>query len=141
MGLDARIQTGKLRLPPRLLLYGIEGIGRSTMASQCPIALPGTPAGRKVRGEVNTRSNVYYLGVCPTGHGKERPREVNKETPYRAGLQRLAGPEGLASHAGLVAAVELQPGILLQLDAIRRLLKTLGDASCSPHLCCRKPQD
>ena len=36
MGLAARIQTGKLRLPPRLLLYGIEGIGKSTLASHCP---------------------------------------------------------------------------------------------------------
>ena len=96
--------------------------------------LQGTLAGRKVRDEVNTRTNVYCLGVCPSGQGKERAREVNKEILYLAGLDNLAGPEGLASHAGLVSAVETQPAILLQLDEIGRLLKTLGDASRSPHL-------
>lgn len=104
------------------------------LALGAAIALQGTLSGRKVRDEVNTRTNVYCLGVCPSGQGKERAREVNKEILYMAGLDRLAGPEGLASHAGLVSAVETQPAILLQLDEIGRLLKTLGDASRSPHL-------
>ena len=104
------------------------------LALGAAIALQGTLAGRKVRDEVNTRTNVYCLGVCPSGQGKERAREVNKEILYLAGLDNLAGPEGLASHAGLVSAVETQPAILLQLDEIGRLLKTLGDASRSPHL-------
>ena len=104
------------------------------LALGAAIALQGTLAGRKVRDEVNTRTNVYCLGICRSGQGKERAREVNKEILYRAGLEKLAGPEGLASHAGLVAAVELQPAILLQLDEIGRMLKTLGEASRSPHL-------
>ncbi|MBN2216977.1 MAG: bifunctional DNA primase/polymerase, partial [Pirellulales bacterium] len=104
------------------------------LALGAAIALMGTLVGRKVRDEVNTRTNVYCLGVCPSGQGKERAREVNKEILFLAGMEKLAGPEGLASHAGLVSAVEMQPSILLQLDEIGRLLKTLGDASRSPHL-------
>ena len=96
--------------------------------------MQGALAGRKVRDDVNTRTNVYCLGVCPSGQGKERAREVNKELLFLTGIDGMAGPEGLASHAGLIAAVEKQPAILFQLDEIGRLLKTLGDASRSPHL-------
>lgn len=98
------------------------------------LALVGTLTGRKVRDEVDTRTNVYCLGVCPTGGGKERPRLVNKEILFLAGAARLAGPEGLASHAGLITAVEQQPSILFQLDEVGRLLRTLADPGRSPHL-------
>ena len=36
MDLLSQIQTGKTSMPPRLLIYGIEGIGKSTVASQAP---------------------------------------------------------------------------------------------------------
>ncbi len=36
MGLLSQVQTGKSRLPPRILVYGIEGVGKSTLASKAP---------------------------------------------------------------------------------------------------------
>ena len=36
MTLLKSIQRGKQPLPPRLVLYGTEGIGKSTFGSQCP---------------------------------------------------------------------------------------------------------
>lgn len=36
MGLLSQIQTGKIQMPPRIMLYGIEGIGKSTCASRAP---------------------------------------------------------------------------------------------------------
>jgi hypothetical protein len=36
MTLLSKIQRGKQPLPPRLVLYGTEGIGKSTFGSQCP---------------------------------------------------------------------------------------------------------
>jgi hypothetical protein len=36
MGLLSQVQTGKSRLPPRILTYGIEGVGKSTLASKTP---------------------------------------------------------------------------------------------------------
>jgi hypothetical protein len=104
------------------------------LALGAAIALLGTLTARKVRDEVNTRTNVYCLGVCPSGGGKERARQVNKEILFLAGAEELVGPEGLASHAGLITAVENQPALLFQLDEIGRLLRTLADPSRSPHL-------
>lgn len=104
------------------------------LALGAALALLGTLAGRKVRDEINSRTNVYCLGVCPSGGGKERTRQVNKEILFLAGAEKLVGPEGLASHAGLITAVEQQPAILFQLDEIGRLLRTLAEPGRSPHL-------
>ncbi|GIV04145.1 MAG: hypothetical protein KatS3mg082_2757 [Nitrospiraceae bacterium] len=104
------------------------------LALGAALALLGTLTGRKIRDEINSRTNVYCLGVCPSGGGKERTRQVNKEILFLAGAPELAGPEGLASHAGLISAVEQQPAILFQLDEIGRLLRTLAEPSRAPHL-------
>jgi hypothetical protein len=98
------------------------------------IALLGTLTGRKIADEYGTRTNLYCLGVCNTGGGKEHGRQVNKDILYLAGLDKMNGPEGIASHAGLISAVEQQPAILFQLDEMGRMLRTLGDASRAPHL-------
>ena len=104
------------------------------LALGAAVALVGTLTGRKVADTYNTRTNVYCLGVCMSGGGKDRARQVNKEILFHAGLDRLAGPEGIASHAGLIAAVEKQPAILFQLDEIGRILKTIGEPNRAPHL-------
>jgi hypothetical protein len=105
-----------------------------TLALAAGVALMGTITGRKVRDEFNTRTNVYCVALCETGGGKERARQVNKEILFQAGLAKLVGPEGLASHAGVVSAVHRQPSILFQLDEIGRLLKTIGEPTRTPHL-------
>jgi hypothetical protein len=38
MTLMSRVQRGRTPKPPRILLYGIEGIGKSTFGSQAPQA-------------------------------------------------------------------------------------------------------
>ena len=104
------------------------------LALAAAITLLGTLTGRKITDKFGSRTNVYCLGVCGSGGGKERARQVNKDILYNAGLDAMIGPEGLASHSGLIGAVEQQPAILMQLDEIGRLLKTLGNATQSPHL-------
>ena len=104
------------------------------LALGAAIALMGTLTGRKVRDENNTRTNVYCLGVCPSGGGKERARQLNKELLFLANGEAMIGPEGLASHAGLISAIERQPAILFQLDEIGRLLRTVIEPHRSPHL-------
>jgi len=104
------------------------------LALASAIALVGVITGRKITDQYGTRTNVYCLGVCQSGGGKERARQVNKDILFLAGLEKMIGPEGVASHAGLISAVEKQPAILFQLDEIGRMLKTIGEPSRSPHL-------
>lgn len=98
------------------------------------LSLLGTLTGRKIADAFGSRTNLYVLSLCETGGGKEHARKVNKEILFEAGMDKMIGPEGIASAAGLVNAIEQQPAMLMQLDEIGRLLKTLGDARTSPHL-------
>ncbi|QDU15481.1 hypothetical protein CA11_33060 [Gimesia maris] len=119
-----------------VMKYNLDGAFKPqpVLALSAAIALVGTLTGRKISDRFGTRTNVYCLSVCKSGGGKERARQVNKDILFNSGAEKLIGPEGLASHAGLVSAVEKRNCLLLQLDEIGRMIKTLGNAGSSPHL-------
>lgn len=98
------------------------------------LALFGAIFGRKVRDCYGTRTNVMILGLAPSGAGKEHPRQVNKEILFRAGADKLNGPERIASHAGVISSLVDHPARLFQIDEIGRLLQTMRDSSKNPHL-------
>lgn len=98
------------------------------------IALMGALTGRRITDPYGTRTNVYCLGVCRSGGGKDNARKVNKAILEAGQAEDMMGPEGIASHAGLFAAVEHRPCLLFQLDEIGRMLKTLSNPGSSPHL-------
>ena len=97
------------------------------------LCLQGVLAARKVRDPRDNRTNLYVVGVAPSGAGKDHARKVNRNILFQAGLSHLEGNEDFASDSGLVNAVDANPGILFQVDEIGRLLKTLKD-SRNTHL-------
>lgn len=105
------------------------------LAMAAALSLMATITGRKIEDELGTRTNLYVLGVCESGGGKEHARKCNKQLLNSAGMQSMIGPEGVGSHAGLVSAVNRTPPIvLLQIDEIGRVLKTMNNPERSPHL-------
>ena len=146
MPLDSASTSSDSEFPPHLLQVPgfIDQVTQHTLATAHKrqpalalggaLALLGTLTGRKVCDELNTRTNVYCLGVCPSGWGKEQPHRVNRELLLLAGAAEFIGPEGFASHAGLISAVERQPSILFQLDQPGRLLQAASDPDRAPHL-------
>jgi hypothetical protein len=104
------------------------------LALGAAICLQAVLAGRKVRDERGNRTNVYCVGVAPSGAGKDNARKVNKNILFAADLVEHEGNEDLASDAGLVTAVETEPAILFQIDEFGRFLRTIGDPKKAPHL-------
>ena len=104
------------------------------LALAAAVCLQAVLAARKVRDERGNRTNLYCVGVAPSGAGKDHARKVNKNILFQAGLNHLEGNEDLASDAGLVAAVDAEPAILFQLDEFGRFLRTIGDPKKAPHL-------
>lgn len=98
------------------------------------LSLASVLTGHVVTDDRNTRTNLYIVGTADSGAGKDMARTVNKNILAAAGLDELIGPEGIASHAGLVTIAANHRKVLLQLDEIGRFLNTLGSASKSPHL-------
>lgn len=91
------------------------------------VCLQAILAARKVRDKRGNRTSLFIIGVGPSACGKEHARQVNREVLFSAGATELEGPDELASDAGLLKAVGLQPGILFQIDEIGRMLKTCAD--------------
>lgn len=98
------------------------------------LALLGTITGRKVADVLDTRTNVYVLGLGLSGTGKEQARQSNKQLLIGALAEKMLGSERVGSHAGIVTTVHGQPAVLMQLDEMGRLLATMKDPGRSPHL-------
>ncbi len=107
---------------------------QAVLALAAAICLQSVLAARKVRDERDNRTNLYCIGIAPSGAGKDHARKVNKNILFHSGLNQHEGNEDLASDAGLVTAVEAQPAILFQIDEFGRFLRTIGDPKKAPHL-------
>jgi len=104
------------------------------LALAAAICLQAVLAARKVRDERGNRTNLYCVGIAPSGAGKDHARKVNKNVLFQSGLNEHEGNEDLASDADLVTAVEQEPAILFQIDEFGRFLRTIGDPKKAPHL-------
>lgn len=98
------------------------------------LALLATISGRKITDAFGTQPNCYILALGPTGCGKERARQLNKQLLQASGGTALLGPERIGSHSGLIAQLALSPSKLFQIDEIHRLLETMSNPHKSPHL-------
>lgn len=104
------------------------------LALAAAICLQAVLAARKVRDERGNRTNLYCVGVAPSGAGKDHARKVSKNILFSSGLVEHEGNEELASDAGLVTAVEAEPAVLFQIDEFGRFLRTIGDPKKAPYL-------
>lgn len=104
------------------------------LALAAAISASSTLMGRKVRTESDLRTNVYVLGVAEAGAGKEHARQIIRQVFDRAGAFGRVAVEGLASEAGLVAALTGTPSSLFMLDEIGRFLNVLQDQRAGSHL-------
>jgi uncharacterized membrane protein len=84
--------------------------------------------------EYGTTTNLYCVGVGPSGCGKERTRQAIRDIARACGVLDLVGPEDIASGSGLLRALERNRAQLFQLDEFGRFLSTTHNAYSSPHL-------
>ncbi|MCP4567353.1 MAG: DUF3987 domain-containing protein [FCB group bacterium] len=103
------------------------------LALAASISLQAVLCGRKIKDEYSTRPNLYCLGVGLSGSGKEYARQVNKSILIAIGAENLLGPEGIASHSGLITAVHKKPVCLMQIDEIGRILGAIVAAGNKTH--------
>ena len=79
------------------------------------------------------RSNLFVMGLSPSGAGKDYARKINRNILRESGYPQYCGPERIGSHAGIISALQEQWNQLLQIDEVGGLLATMSD-SRSPHL-------
>jgi hypothetical protein len=126
--------------PPGIISDVIEYTLRTSLYPQPELALAGaislmgTITGRKLTDSYGTRTNVYVLGLSPSGSGKEQARKTNKVLLTHAGGDSMIGNERIGSSAGMITSIEASPAILFQIDEIGRFLETLKNPAKAPHL-------
>lgn len=126
--------------PPGVLSAIIDYTLRTSIYPQPELALAGaisllaTVTGRKLTDTYGTRTNVYVLGLAPSGSGKEQARRTNKVLLQLSGASSMIGNERLGSAAGLITSVSESPAVLMQIDEIGRLLMTMKHPEKAPHL-------
>jgi len=82
-----------------------------------------------------TRSNLYCMGLAPSGAGKDQSRKLNRQILLHAGSPETCGPERIGSHAGIITAMAGNWRTLFQIDEIGMLFATMKSAGKqAPHL-------
>ena len=108
---------------------------RPELSLAASIALVGTITGRKIRTKSGMRTNIYCVGLAPSGSGKERPRNNNLMAFTEAGLPHFLGSENPASDAALIGELDENPAMLIQIDEVSRYFATIKTAgNNSSHL-------
>lgn len=125
---DAQIPSKLLKVPG--LISEIAAYTNATSFRYQPdlafagaLSLMAVLTGRKICDEQDTRTNIYSFGLAPSGGGKDRARQVNKEILKHAGGLSLLGQESFASQQGLFAQVESKRAVLCQVDELGEFMK------------------
>ncbi len=66
------------------------------------LAALGAVFGRRYRSPMNTRTNLYMVGIAPTGSGKDFSRKYIKSLMFKSGLSTFIGGDSIVSGAGII---------------------------------------
>lgn len=80
------------------------------------------------------RANIYFIGVGPTGCGKDHPRKCVKNLLSAAGLGERIGGEKIASGQGLLSRAAQQPCSIFQLDEFGLFMQSLANPNTGSHI-------
>jgi hypothetical protein len=103
------------------------------LALAAAISLVGTFMAHKVQGNTGLRTNMYTMGLAPSGSGKEHPRQCNIGLLREVGMEKSIIGE-LVSGAGLLYAIADSDGRALhQIDEVGRYLGTIKNKNASSY--------
>jgi hypothetical protein len=101
----AWINASSVRMQPQLTLA-------------CSLAFLGTLYGRRVRGEDDTRTNLYCIGVSPSSGGKNHAMSRIRALASAAGCSDRIGGTKFASEAAIERRLTITPACLFMCDEI-----------------------
>ena len=89
---------------------------RPELSLAASIAMVGAISGRKIKTSTGLRTNVYLVGLAPSGSGKEGPRNDNVKAFNQSQIPQYLGSEDPASDSALVRELHDRPSLLMQID-------------------------
>ena len=91
------------------------------------IAALGAVFGRRYASPMDTRTNLYTVGIAVTASGKDHSRRFIKRLMVDAGLDSFIGSDTLVSGAGLLTDIFKKPSQVMHLDEFGMLLEAITD--------------
>lgn len=125
--------------PTGLIGDTVSWILRSALKPQPELALLnvlaalGAVFGRRYRTPWSTYSNIYVVGLAPTGQGKDASRKRIARLMIEAGLDKYLGGNDFISAPGIEEALTQQPTHLVQLDEFGDFIAAISDERAPSH--------
>lgn len=96
------------------------------------LAFAGAVFGRRYASPLNTRTNIYTVGIADTGSGKDQSRKMIKELAHAAGLDERIGSDAIRSDSGMLRGLMANASQVMMLDEFGHFLQGLSNEK-SPH--------
>jgi hypothetical protein len=98
------------------------------------LAYVGALAGRRYEGPTGLRTNVYIVGLAPSGFGKEHPRAGIKSLAGASEtLKKFFGGNKIASSSGLRNRVKANPTLVYMIDEFGGFMRKVTSAKSGNH--------
>ena len=140
---DSVALTHPLKLPGLIgdTVRAIVGLSRQPqpeLAMLNTIAALGAVFGRRYAMEASqgfdTRTNLYAVGIAPTGSGKDISRKIIKAIFRDAGLEQFLGSDKIISEAGMRREVSEAPACLMMIDEFGMVIDGFYGSKAASHL-------
>lgn len=96
------------------------------------IAFAGSVFGRRYMSPLNTRTNIYTVGVAETAAGKDHSRKLIKDLAHACGLDPRIGADDIRSDSGMLRGLMNNASQVMMLDEFGHFLEGLANEK-SPH--------
>lgn len=83
--------------------------------------------------KLNTRTNLYMVGIAETGQGKDNSRQKIKQLMKLSGLDQFSGPDEIRSGPGLLLELKKRPSFIANIDEIGMFMRALFDAKAPAY--------
>lgn len=97
------------------------------------LSFAGAVFGRKYCSPINTRTNLYMVGVARTGGGKEHSVRMIETLSLNADLMSFIGSNSIRSDVGILKSLIANSSQIFHLDEFGMLLQGLSDNHAPSH--------
>lgn len=98
------------------------------------LAALGAIFGRRYASPMDTRTNLYTVGIAVTAAGKDHSRRFIKRLMADANLDTFLGEDTIISGAGLLTSITKKPTQVMHLDEFGMLLEAITDQRGAAHM-------
>lgn len=98
------------------------------------LAFAGAVFGRRYASPMNTRTNLYIIGIARTAGGKDHSRQYIANLAEESGLSGYMGAHYIRSDVGMLCDIVDKPTQLLMVDEIGMYLEAISNPRAPTHI-------